>query len=211
MMKTAAATTLVSALIALALAGATHINFTKANPNIEINTMIQIDSPKNITYTTENIPLSVVVTGEGFRPLNYSVTYRIDTLNPYSSGDTKVLGMYLDDGTPDFYNATLIFKENGKYILIVTVGIAGVMTSDRVYFTVETEPLNPQIIEPESQKPESAAPSVNPSPEPQESEPEPTKPFPVVPFAIVAIVVVAVVAADLLVYLKKRKRISLVS
>ena len=190
MKKTEVALTLLLAPLIISVAGVLVVEVAWASPRTEINASIQIDSPKNITYTTESIPLNVVVTGEGLH-LNYTVAYQVISFNPFSSGDIIILGDYFDDGTPDVFYSTLDLEQDGQYALRVRASFAMVEVYDQIYFTMQTNPITP-------------------SPTPQQSnstELKPATPTGLFPTTLVIIIAVTavVIGSGFLVYFKKRK------
>ena len=197
MKRTALALSFVLLLSISVVVGMQFVEVARANPAIEINTIIQIDSPKNITYTTENIPLNVVVTGDATKR-NYTVAYRIIFLNPFSPYDTIILGNYFDDGTPDVYNSTLSLKQDGQYALRVSVSFSMVGVYDKIFFTGQANPPTP-----------SPTPSASLSPQQSNSTElkpvPPTEPFPTLLIVATSVATVAVVTVGVLVYFKKRK------
>ena len=190
MKKAEVALTFLLALLILSVAGMQFADVALASPRTEINANIQIDSPKNITYTTESIPLNVVVAGYG-RKLSYSVSYQIISLNPFSSGDIIKLGDYFADGTRDVFNSTLDLKQDGQYALRVMVSWAIVEVHDQIYFAVQTNQTA----------------SANALQQSNSTELKPAPPIGLFPTTLVIIIVITVVVicSGFLVYFKKRK------
>jgi hypothetical protein len=187
MKKTASALCMLLLLLAGMLQFSSLAN---ANPTpIDFTATSQIDSPQNMTYTTGDIPLNVVVTGDASER-NYTVAYQTIFLDTYSPDDTKVLGAYFADGSLKVYNSTLSLKRDGEYSLSVTISYAMFGVYHQVYFTVKTNQPTP-----------TPAPTMAPSPTSPESE------FslflPTVPLLVIAATVIGI---SLLVYFKKRRR-----
>ena len=115
---------------------------TAGPPIIKIYAICQIDSPKNVTYTSGDIPLKVVVTGDASER-NFTVAYRSIHLNTFTSHIPKVLGTYLDDGKPKVYDSALNLKQDGPYELRVTISYASAVVARQVHFTVQTNQPTP--------------------------------------------------------------------